>query len=276
MNAEPLTLNLVNGLPADQLPVTDRGLAYGDGLYETFLVSSGRLTLCELHLQRLQRGAARLHLELDLERIESELASVAAQLGYGVLKLTVTRGSGPRGYRLPSRPLPTRIIQTGPLPPGDSARQRDGIRLFLCKTRLAQQPLLAGVKHLNRLEQVLARAEWQDDFFAEGLVCDTNGNIVECTMSNLFLRVADEWVTPDLSDCGVQGVMRDHLIRTLASAGTVVKVRRVGLGELRDCSEAFCCNSVIGVWPVIGAGTHEWTIGSVTRAAQGLAMQALK
>ncbi|SDS35738.1 aminodeoxychorismate lyase apoprotein [Halopseudomonas xinjiangensis] len=276
MIAEALQLRLVNGLPVEHVPADDRGLAYGDGLYETFRVSNGRVTLRELHFERLWRGAGRLKLELDQRLIESEVAEIARQMHEGVLKLTVTRGSGPRGYRFPDPQTPLRIIQTAPLPPVGISAGEAGVRLFCCQTRLAQQPLLAGIKHLNRLEQVLARSEWQDPAIPEGLMQDTDGNLVEGTMSNLFLRFADTWVTPDLSLCGVQGVMRDHLINALRGSGETVTVRHVRMEELGHSTEVFCCNSVFGVWPVVGAATCEWPIGAATRQAQALSMQALE
>ncbi|WP_223650829.1 aminodeoxychorismate lyase [Halopseudomonas nanhaiensis] len=274
MHTDPQALCLVNGVPADLLPADDRGLAYGDGLFETVLVASGRATLLDRHLGRLQRGAERLKLDLDIPLIGREITEVAGQLGSGVLKLTVTRGSGPRGYRPPPSPVPLRIIQTGPTPDGVAA-QRDGVRLFACETRLAQQPLLAGIKHLNRLEQVLARAEWQDGYHAEGLMCDTAGNLVEGTMSNIFLRMAQQWVTPDLSVCGIAGVMREYLIQALHDAGETVTIRHVAMDELQRCTELFCCNSVIGVWPVVAVGAEQWAVGAATRKAQNLAAQAL-
>ncbi len=274
--AEALQLRLVNGSLVDQVPADDRGLAYGDGLYETFRISDGRVTLRELHFERLGRGARRLKLELDQPLIESEVTAIATQVVEGVLKLTITRGSGPRGYRLPEPQSPLRIIQAGPLPPVDASNEKAGVRLFCCQTRLAQQPLLAGLKHLNRLEQVLARSEWQDPAIPEGLMQDTEGNLVEGTMSNLFLRFADAWVTPDLTLCGVQGVMRDYLVNALRRSGETVAERHVRMEELGQSTEVFCCNSVFGVWPVTAVAEHAWPIGAATRKAQALSMQALE
>ena len=272
MSVESITL--VNGVRSEQLPADDRGLAYGDGLFETFRVSNGRVTLEDLHFQRLQRGAERLRLSIDVSELRREVAEVSSTLSEGVLKLTVTRGSGPRGYLLPEPQRPVRIIQTGPLPAYLDAYQRDGVRLFRCKTTLARQPLLAGIKHLNRLEQVLARAEWSDPNIAEGLLSDTEGAIIEGTMSNVFLRIDGGWVTPDLSQSGVQGVMRDYLIQNIREAGQPVSVRRIDQRELASCSEWFCCNSVMGVWPVVAMGEMEWPIGAATRTVQAYALHA--
>lgn len=272
MTVESITW--VNGVRCNQVPATDRGLAYGDGLFETFRVVNGRVTLEDLHFQRFQQGADRLGLPIEMSALRREVEEGARALSEGVLKLTVTRGSGQRGYRLPEQQRPVRIIQTGPLPADLDAHQRDGIRMMRCTTTLARQPLLAGIKHLNRLEQVLARAEWSDPAMSEGLLLDTEGAVIEGTMSNVFLRVQGGWVTPDLSHSGVRGVMRDFLMHKLAEAGQPVTVRRIEEPELATCSEWFCCNSIIGIWPVVAMGDLTWPIGSATRLAQACAQNA--
>lgn len=267
-------ITLVNGVRCDQLAADDRGLAYGDGLFETLRVSNGRLTLEDLHFRRLQHSADRLGLAIDVAELRREVGDVARALSEGVVKLIVTRGSGQRGYRLPDRQQPARIVQAGPLPAYIDSHQRDGVRLIRCRTTLARQPLLAGMKHLNRLEQVLARAEWSDPAIAEGLLTDTDGAIIEGTMTNVFLRIDGSWVTPDLSHSGVQGVMRDFLISQMQADNQPVSVRRVEESELASCSEWFCCNSVMGVWPVIALGDQTWPIGAATRLVQAYAQHA--
>lgn len=268
----PVATTWVNGQLADHLPVTDRGLAYGDGLFETLRASQGRLPLLDLHLQRLQRGCDVLRIPFRRQLIEEELGSAANAIGDGVVKLTLTRGSGQRGYAMPADAQPTRVIAVFPLPEYPADR-RDGVQLYCCATRLSDQPLLAGIKHLNRLEQVLARSEWQDPAFAEGLVCDQQGRVIEGTMSNLFARVAGEWVTPDLSRCGVQGVMRDYLLARMLERGQRFTVGALTLDALHQADQVFCCNSLIGVWPVIRLGDRAWQVGSETRLLQSLAEQ---
>lgn len=266
-------LCLVNGEPADQISIRDRGLAYGDGLFETIRVARGQLTLAEYHFARLARDAARLHIVIDMASITAEASELASQLGAGVIKLIITRGLGERGYA-PSDGPATRIMQSGPLPEYPAQREEQGVVLYPCATRLALQPALAGMKHLNRLEQVLARAEWQAPF-GEGLVCDMHGKPVECTMSNLFVRTRGVWVTPELNECGVRGVMRDYLVTALAAQGEPVEQRAVELQELLESEELFCCNSIYGVWPVVGFMDRTWSPGSFTRQAQALARQVL-
>ena len=266
---------LVNGRPGHTLSVRDRGLAYGDGLFETIKVTRGKATLAERHLQRLTHGAAVLRMQLDLPQLCAELDAAAAELGSGLVKLIITRGESGRGYALPEQAKPNRILYLSPLPDYPLANAQQGICLYPCVTRMGHQPLLAGIKHLNRLEQVLARSEWQDGRYAEGLVCDLLGQPIEGTMSNLFLRLDGQWLTPALNQCGVRGVMRDYLMEQLSAEGEVVVERSLSSNELLASEEIFCCNSVFGVWPVIELGTRRWPVGTHTRHAQTLAEQAL-
>lgn len=266
---------LIDGRPGDVVAITDRGLAYGDGLFETMRVAGGRIALLDYHLARLRRGLTALRMSLDLAETVVELEAVAERQHIGVIKLTLTRGVGRRGYAIPIESRPTRICQSFPLVEYPPERAHNGVRLFECQTRLAVQPMLAGIKHLNRLEQVLARSEWSDPAYAEGLVRDTQGQVIECTMSNLFMLEQDRWVTPDLSGCGVQGVMRDYLIDQLERAGETVTIRPVDLPALLASDEAFCCNSLYGVWPIIALAESRWPVGPRTRRVQALAEQVI-
>ena len=275
MASSPRHRCLINGQPGSLLSVGDRGLAYGDGLFETIRVTQGTATLIDLHLRRLLQGAAILHIPLDGPQLRDELEAAALELGQGLLKLIITRGEAGRGYAPPEPARPTRLLYSFPLPdyPPDNAQH--GVRLYPCSTRMGHQPLLAGLKHLNRLEQVLARSEWQDSRYAEGLVCDLQGRPIEGTMSNLFLRLDGQWLTPSLTLCGVRGVMRDYLMQQLQAEGETVIERTLDFSELLASQEVFVCNSVYGVWPVIELGAQRWAIGQHTRRAQTLAEQIL-
>jgi 4-amino-4-deoxychorismate lyase len=156
------------------------------------------------------------------------------------------------------------------------AWQNEGVVLRICTTRLGSNPALAGLKHLNRLEQVLARAEWgESDGIQEGLMLDAEGSVVEGTMTNLFAAPSGgPLLTPDLSHAGVAGVMRRHIIEQAAVAGIQVQVRRINPGELMDQHELFVCNSLIGVWPVACLGERRYTVGPLTRLAQKWASAA--
>ncbi|MGQ7958789.1 aminodeoxychorismate lyase [Pseudomonas sp. SP16.1] len=260
----------VNGAAGDQLSLRDRGLAYGDGLFETIAVRGGRILLHARHLARLAEGCRRLAIPLDLGLMESELQAFAGQLGEGVAKLIVTRGEGQRGYAPPQPCQPLRILQAAPLPQYPAAHAEQGVRLFPCATRLAEQPLLAGLKHLNRLEQVLARAEWQDAEHAEGLMCDASGRVIEGVYSNLFLVQGGALLTADLSRCGVAGVMRAELLEQARALGMPVQVRDIAYDELLAADEVFLCNSLYGIWPVRALRERHWSVGPVARKLQAI------
>ncbi|NQD93297.1 aminodeoxychorismate lyase [Pseudomonas sp. CrR25] len=265
----------VDGRPADSLPLTDRGLAYGDGLFETIAVNGGRPILLERHLARLADGCARLFMPLDLALVRSELLAFSQQLGTGVAKLIVTRGDGLRGYAPSPQAMPRRILLAGPRPSYPPENAELGVRLFPCTTRLAEQPLLAGLKHLNRLEQVLARNEWHDAEHAEGLMLDAAGRVIEGVYSNLFLVTDDVLHTPELSRCGVAGVMRAELLAQAASIGVRCVVRDIGRSELLAANEVFVCNSLYGVWPVRELQGHVWPVGALSRKLQAIARDLL-
>ncbi len=265
-----MTLSWVDGRPADGVPVHDRGLAYGDGLFETIKVGQGRAELLDRHLHRLAVGCQRLGIGADTAAVRAQLIAFCAALGDGVAKLIVSRGDGQRGYAppVPCRPRVTLLGGPGPSYPSTHADQ--GIRLYPCTTRLAEQPLLAGLKHLNRLEQVLARAEWQDPQFAEGLMRDTQGRVVEGVYSNLFMVRGGTLCTPSLERCGVAGVMREEILARALSAGLSTRIGDLSLAQLGEADEVFMCNSLYGIWPVRQFEQHVWPVGPLTRKLQHL------
>ncbi len=244
---------LVNGVETEQISVTDRGLQYGDGLFETIAVVDGKPEFWGRHMARLQRGAEKLSIPLPPEELllaEAEQIVGSDDSSHSVLKITITRGSGGRGYRPPESPTPTRILALSPWPEYPAGYYRTGARLHICKTRLGNNPSLAGIKHLNRLEQVIARDEWSDLEIAEGLMLDGENNLIEGTMSNIFFVKGDELITPELTKCGVAGVMRELLIDRLQGEEIPVTIRPISLGELDAFDEAFCSNSLIHIWPI--------------------------
>lgn len=242
---------LINGAVTTGLAVTDRGLHYGDGLFETLAVSEGIPELWDRHMHRLQQGCRRLAIPLpDRAILQSEAQRICAGAGQAVLKLILTRGSGGRGYRPPPHPQPTRILSLHPRPAYPAGWQQDGVAVRLCRHRLSQNPALAGLKHLNRLDQVLARHEWDDPAIAEGLMLDGSNRIIEGTMSNLFLVREGQLVTPDLTQSGINGVMRGLIMETAATLGIDCVLADVTLEDLACADELLLCNSVIGIWPV--------------------------
>ena len=242
---------LINGKPKDHIAVTDRGLAYGDGVFRTLPVYGGQAFCWRAHHAKLCADCERLGIPApDGEILSGEVTSVAKEITAGTVKIIITRGEGERGYALPSQAAPTRIVISGPLPVYPTQNSDEGIKARLCELRLADQPRLAGVKHLNRLENVLARAEWRDSSITEGLLLDRHGNVIEGVMSNLFILRQDTLLTPDLSRCGVAGVTRERILAWAAKTGISHKIQDIPLDALWDAEEIMVCNSLIGVWNV--------------------------
>jgi 4-amino-4-deoxychorismate lyase len=254
---------LINGQAGQAIDARDRGLHYGDGLFETIAVVSGRPQLWTLHLERLSLGCRRLRLSLPEEMLSEEAHGLCADQAWGVLKIILTRGPGERGYRFsPGRC--TRLVGFQPAAPYPIRHYREGIVVRLCTTRIGLSPALAGLKHLNRLEQVMARAEW-DDEYAEGLMQDANGNVIEGTMSNVFALIDGRLWTPSLSQSGVAGVMRRFILERSADLGVETHEAPLSLEMLRHAQEVFVCNSLIGVWPVSRIEDAAFEIGAVTK-----------
>ena len=262
-----MAMMLVNGVPAETIPATDRGLAYGDGVFRTLRVQGGRPLHWARHYATLSRDCAALALPCPPESILlSELRQAAAGHPRAAVKITVTRGSGPRGYAPPQPCVPTRIVAANAREPAPRSESSEGgVKVHLCRLRLAHQPALAGIKHLNRLENVLARAEWSDPEIAEGLLLDQEGFAIGGTMSNLFIAEKGVLITPDLSRCGVAGVTRGRVIDFAAQAAIDCRTENVPMQRVLDADEVFLVNSLIGLWPVAGLMHRTWTPGAVAR-----------
>jgi len=242
---------MINGELKDSISVSDRGLQYGDGLFETIAVKNGECEHWTDHMMRLLAGCKRLNIpEPDIQQCLVEAQQLCSEQSHAVLKVIITRGSGGRGYAFPEIITSTRILSIHPWPSYPSINTSLGIHLHLCKTVLSQQPLLAGLKHLNRLEQVIARNEWQDSEISEGLMSDMDGHIIEGTTSNVFAVINGELVTPALDKCGVAGIMRAQVLQHANAYGMLVCEKKLTLNDLLNAEEVFVCNSIIKIWPV--------------------------
>lgn len=250
------------------LSLTDRGLHYGDGLFETMCVVDGRIRLIERHMERLALGAERLAIPLaSMDTLRYSLEHAAEGHRDGVLKLIVTRGTGGRGYLPDEHPEPSVVLLRYPAVDPDTVNAPATVRL--CDLRLARQPLLAGIKHLNRLEYVMARAEWRDPAIAEGLLLDTSGFLVEGVVSNVFFVREGLIFTPKLHQCGVAGVMRAHVMDCAGRMGFTVEESGLRLADLLCADEVFLTNSLTGIRPVVRLSGHRtWPVGEITRQLQ--------
>lgn len=258
---------LVDGEVRDGVPADDRGLAYGDGAFETLRVLGGVAPWLARHHARLAATCAALgFVAPESATLAADIARVAEGAPRAVVKVIVTRGSGRRGYAPPAVARPRRIVSTHPWPAHPAANWREGVRLRWCATRLSDQAPLPGAKHLGRLAQVLARAEWDDPSIAEGLMLDGTGGVVEGTASNLFAVVEDVLITPPITGAGVAGVARGWILERGASFDRGAVERRLMPADLARASELFVCNAVIGVWPVRELAGGIYPVGPVTTA----------
>lgn len=262
---------IVNGEYTDTISCADRGLHYGDGLFETLAVHDGQPLCWSLHLERLRDGCSRLAIPApDAQQLYRQALQSVQDLPLGVLKIIVTRGSGGRGYRPPKDPVPSHILSVHAWPDYPATWAEQGIRARFCSVRLAVNPLLAGIKHLNRLEQVLARMEWDDPEIAEGIMLDAADHVIEGTATNLFACRTGVLYTPRLDGCGVAGVMRALVLQAAATLGIPTREAPLERSAVVEADELFVCNSLAGIWPIIQLDERYYNSpGSVTRRLQG-------
>lgn len=262
---------LINGQAGDTLSALDRAAMYGDGVFRTMRIRAGRVLVWDRQYRKLAADCAALGIDCPASAtLAAELAQVAAAQPDGVAKIVISRGVSGRGYKAPPGMKPTRLVITSPMPDYPAEFWRQGVRLHVCELRLGHQPRLAGIKHLNRLENVLARREWDDEQIPEGLLLDQNGHVIEGTMSNIFLRQGSVIRTPDLSQCGVTGVQRERILELAPRHGLCPEVADVTLDELLGADEVWLCNSVIGVWPVRAIGERAVPVGVTAPALNEL------
>ncbi len=259
----------INGRPGREIAVLDRGLQYADGLFETMAYHGGRIRFLALHLERLEQGCARLGLRsLPPGPLRREIEAFAAAGTDATLKLILTRGAAlARGYALSGQEEPTRILlRYAPLAPEPSPFA--GVRVRLAQLRLGENPALAGIKHLNRLESVLARREWSDPDIAEALLFSSSGLLISGTMSNVFLVREGRLATPRLDRCGVAGVMRAAIARVAPLAGISFAERPLTLADLNDAEEIFLTNALTAIRPVRELAGRPLGLGPATRRLQ--------
>jgi len=251
---------LINGSFNGVISALDRGFSYGDGVFRTIRVVNGLPERWPMHYQTLVEDCSALGIVCpnadlfinDFERLFTVEDFVA------VAKIIVTRGEGERGYKPPAITSPTRVMIKSNLPGYPDIYFTEGVQLHLCETRISHQPKLAGVKHLNRLENVLARMEWHDPAIAEGLMLDIDGNVIECTAANIFARFNGVLVTPKLELCGVAGITRRQILSHAHLLNLQAIVETIDLNKLLTADEIVICNSLIGVWQVRTLTNKTW------------------
>jgi 4-amino-4-deoxychorismate lyase len=250
--------------------VLERALHYGDALFETIACLDAQPRLLERHLRRLALGCERLGLDAGSHAtLASEVRELARGTSRVIIKLLLTRGDAlARGYALAGGERARRIVLRYAWPHEDRGAQEEGVRVRLGQLRLGENPALAGIKHCNRLEQVLARREWTDPGIAEALLFSSSGALVSGTMSNVFLVRDSKLLTPVLDRCGVAGVMRALVLEIAPALGITTQERRLEAADLEAAEELFLTNALTGIRPVRELGGVRRSCGPVTRLLQ--------
>jgi 4-amino-4-deoxychorismate lyase len=251
---------LINGKPSAALSVIDRGITYGDGVFRTFLVKRGVPHHWDLQYQKLTQDCQALGISCpNNDVLMTDIKTLFTDGTDAVAKIIVTRGESSRGYAVPDGIQTSRVVIKFAVPTYPLKNQTHGVKLHLCELKLGLQPKLAGVKHLNRLENVLARMEWKDSSIADGLLLDSNDNVIECTMSNIFARYGNSLITPSLEECGVAGIARTRIIENAKDLDLDVKIEALKLNKLMQADEIIICNSLFGAWQVVSFNGKQWS-----------------
>lgn len=259
-------IQLIDGLQTDQIPASDRGLQFGDGCFTTALVNYGHIHNLSAHLQRLQEDCQALAVPFtEWKLLALEMKHLAATADRCVVKVVITRGSGGRGYSCQGANQPRRIVTLSAYPRHYDQWQTSGIRLSTSPYRLASNPALAGVKHLNRLEQILIRQAIDDTQDQEALVLDNCGNVIECCTANLFFRKGNNIYTPELNQSGVNGTLRRMLLKSLPEMGCDCQVIRCQPEDLQQADEVFICNALMPVLPVVKIDNWHYKRGELSQ-----------
>ena len=249
-------LYLVNGSFNQAISPFDRGFSYGDGVFRTIKIIGGLPQNWPQHYQKLVADCAAINIVCpSAELLMSDLSQLFltdAETEYlpAVAKIIITRGEGNRGYTPPAITAPMRVVLKSDMPDYPESRFSEGVTLTICETRLSAQPKLAGIKHLNRLENVLARMEWHNPDIAEGIMLDMRGNVIECTAANIFARFGTTLLTPDLQQCGVAGITRQRVLDLASTLSLQPLVETFDLEKLYQADEVVICNSLFGAWQV--------------------------
>jgi 4-amino-4-deoxychorismate lyase len=257
----------IDGVRTDSLPADDRGLHYGDGLFETIVVRAGRARFLEAHLARLESGCERLGMRfLAMAGLRSEIAAAINQAPpRAILKIIVTRGSAVRrGYAPQGTESARRLVSLWP-DAGLPESIDGGVALHVASMRLADNPALAGIKHLSRIENVLAAREAADAGAFDALLRNAADDVISGAMSNVFIVKNGQVLTAQLEHCGVAGVMRGVVLRECATMGIAAREGRIALPELLAADEVFITNARIGVVPVLRVGEHSCQMNTIAR-----------
>ncbi|GAD78852.1 aminodeoxychorismate lyase [Vibrio ezurae] len=259
----------INGVVKDTVPVSDRSFNYGDGAFTTIRTLEGKPQHWAAHLARMQACLSVLQItQPDWSLVLQWVEQAAVKAGVAGIKLHVSRGSGGRGYS-PVGVQDTQVtISDFAYPTHYRNWQSHGVELGIAKPKLGINPLLAGHKHNNRLEQILVKADIEQQGYVDGIVLDLNDHVIETTMANVFWVTKGQLYTPSITSSGVAGVARRWILEDAAQRGISVLSKNFNIEHLLDADEVFMCNSILGVAPIIKITQKCFAIGIMTRDFQ--------
>lgn len=257
---------LINGQDIATLAISDRSIHYGDGLFETIALKHGVMSFWSDHYQRLISNCERLKILKPSEALLLDEINIVKQTKeQAVIKIILTRGNGERGYPIPETIKSKRIVQCYPYPQYPESYYKEGIRTRFCTTPVCENTALAGIKHLNRLDNVMASSEWNEEVIAEGFMCNAKLEVIQGTKSNLFCVRENILYTPDLTKSGILGIMRAHVLHWAGQQQWPIKIAPISRDALLSSDEIFICNSIFGIWPVNELEGHVFSVGPYTR-----------
>ena len=258
----------INGKLTNKISIEDRAVQYGDGVFETIAVKENLLEFWKEHYQRLSKGCKVLKIKCPSEVfLKKEISKFLKKIKKKkfILKIIISRGIGGRGYNPPKKTKSTRILGAYNWPNYPERNFKKGIKMDICKTKLAMQPHLSEIKHLNRLEQIIARSEWQSKNISESIMLDFNDNVIEGTMSNIFGVKKNVFYTPVIKFSGIEGVMRNEILKLLKKNKEKYKVKKIKFKEFLNFEEIFICNSIFGIWSVRQILKKKFPFGKKTK-----------
>ncbi len=259
----------VNGIVSDVVSVGDRSFQYGDGCFTTMLTKNGKVQHWEMHVERLEACLNVLAIPLpDWQQVEEWMALALLADTKAGLKIHITRGEGGRGYSPSQVTKPNVTISHFAFPVHYAQWQAEGLALGLCSKRMGLNPMLAGHKHNNRLEQVLLKDEMDKAGYSDGLCLDIHGHIIETTSANIFWVKGETLYTPSLDNAGVAGIARKTILNVAVECGMKVVMGDFELDHLDNAEEVFISNALLGVAPIIQVGHNQYAIGKHTRRFQ--------